>query len=312
MELIDERTFPQAMEEEVEPFLAQYRETGKYLNELYYETYFLPRSRATVVISHGFTESSVKFREFMYYLLKAGFSCAVIDHRGHGYSARMVDDPQLVHIDEFERYVREFHGFTEQVVKPKTAGPLYLFGHSMGGCVAARVLEEYPNDFSRAILNAPMLGLVSGNIPPWAGALFCRGKILLGKGDQRLFFHKGFEAEPVFEEDCATSRARFDHYHALRRKEPALQTAAASYRWTKEGISAGNRAIRHAGKIRVPVLLLQAENDTLVSAKAQQKFIAKVPKGKLVCIPQSKHEIYRSVNAVLEGYWRLILDFYNG
>lgn len=310
MKLIPEEALEQTMRDEVEPYLARCGETGKLNDALYWERYVQPGAKGTVVISHGFTEASVKYHEFIWYLLQAGWNCAVLDHRGHGFSARAGKQPDVVHIERFQDYVEDLHAFVQSVVLPKAdGGPLCLYGHSMGGCIAARYLETYPGDFERAVLNAPMLGLKTGSMPPWLGEAACRAMILLGKGEERLYFHGDFEPDPVFEDDVAMSRARFDLYQSMRRREKALQTSSASYRWTREAIGAGRRAVREAEKILVPVLLFQAENDTLVSGEAQEAFMKRVRKGRLVRVAGSKHEIYRSENAVLEGYFQTLLSF---
>ena len=312
MHVLCEKDLARQLETVATPVLRRYEKTGKLENGIYYETYFQPASRGTVVISHGFTEASIKYHEFIYYLLTAGYSCAVLDHRGHGHSPRPGRHPNVVHISRFEEYVEDLHRFMEAVVLPQAPKPLLLYGHSMGGCVAAQYLEDHPEVFARAVLNAPMLGLQTGGIPGWAGVLLCRLKILLGQGDQRVFFHKDFDPAPVFEEDCATSRARFDHYQALRRGDPDLQTSAASYSWTKEALQAGKKALRRADRVTVPVLLFQAETDTLVDPEAQAEFIRRIPNGRLVRVPGSKHEIYRSEDPILETYWDQLLAFLAG
>lgn len=310
MILLPEEALEQRMQEEVEPYLQGLCKKGKLNGELYYECFLLPEPKGTVVISHGFTEAAVKFHEFIYYLLQQGWNAAILDHRGHGNSLRKVQSPYVVHIGDFGQYVRDLHDFVHTVVMPGAGSlPLCLFGHSMGGGIAARYLETYPEDFDKAILNAPMMGIQTGSTPSWLAALTCGLMILLGKGKEKLFFHTDFQQDAVFETDCATSKARFDFYHGLRRKDPALQTSAASYSWTREAILAGKKACKEAGKIQVPVLLLQAEDDTLVSSEAQETFIRGVKQGRMERIPGSKHEIYRSGNAVLENYWEMIFAF---
>lgn len=308
MELIPEQSLAETMQTAVEPYLAGLCTKGKLNSGLYYEYFQLPAAKGTVVISHGFTEASVKFHELIYYLLRAGFDCAVLDHRGHGFSVRETAEKNLVHITDFEQYVRDLHELVHTVVVPGTA-PMYLYGHSMGGCIAARYLEAYPADFKKAVLNAPMLGLQTGGLPEWLCLAIFSVPILLGRGDRRVFFHGEFQPDPPFETDCATSRARFDYYQSLRRQEPALQTSAASYSWAREAIRAGRRALAEADQIQAPVLLFQAETDTLVTAQAQADFIRRVKNGRLVRVPGSKHEIYRSENTVLAGYWKELLSF---
>ena len=89
-----------------------------------------------------------------------------------------------------------------------------------------------------------------------------------------------------------------------------MQTSSASYSWTKQSVLAGKKACLLASRIHIPILLFQAEDDTLVSASAQENFIKTVECGQLVKIGGSRHEIYRSENQVMEKYLKLVLDFY--
>ena len=50
--------------------------------------------RGAVVISYGFTENARKYSELIWYFLLDGYSVCVLEHRGHGYSVRDVDDPE--------------------------------------------------------------------------------------------------------------------------------------------------------------------------------------------------------------------------
>lgn len=310
MVLLPEEKLEQLMREEAEPFLEKFRIRGRLRGELYYELYPLPESKGTLVISHGSTEACVKFREFIYYALQEGYSCAVIDHRGHGFSMREGKDPRVVHVTDFGLYAQDLHEFVHSAVLPAMpAGPLYLYGHSMGGCIAADYLERWPEDFAKAVLNAPMLGLDMGKLPPWAGLLFCRLQCLLGKGEEKLFFQEDFNPDKGVETSCASSPARYAWYHALRCEEPALQLSASSYGWTKESIRAAKKVLDGAEKIAAPVLLFQAETDGLVSPEAQEEFVRRLKQGKLVKVANSKHEIYRSENSVLESYFGQIFDF---
>ena len=63
-------------------------------------------------------------------------------------------------------------------------------------------------------------------------------------------------------------------------------------------------------KISVPVVLFQAERDTLVYNRAQEKFIRRLPNGKLIRVPGAKHEIYRCGNDILRPYLNKVLGFY--
>ena len=144
------------------------RKTAK-TGGLYYELYPQETKKGTIVISYGFTESCLKYHELIYYFYLQGYKVAIMDHRGHGKSMREVEDHTIVHIGLFSRYVKDLHRFVKTVVKPMAKDlPLYLYAHSMGGCIGAFYLEQYPEDFAKAVLNAPMLGVNLGGVPSWA------------------------------------------------------------------------------------------------------------------------------------------------
>lgn len=59
------------------------------------------------LISHGFTETSEKYKELIYYFLRGGYHVYIPEHCGHGHSYRLVEDPSLVHVDCYKRYVAD-------------------------------------------------------------------------------------------------------------------------------------------------------------------------------------------------------------
>lgn len=316
-----EENFKQEMEEKVEPFLAEICRCGKLeVNKqdgpkLYYELYPQETGKGTIVISYGFTESCLKYHELIYYFYQQGYQVAVMDHRGHGKSTREVEDVTIVHIDLFSRYVKDLHRFVKNVVKPMAQGkPLYLYAHSMGGCIGAFYLEQYPEDFKRAVLNAPMLGLNLGACPAWAARILCDLKVRKGSGKERLFTQSAFDPEEPFAESSASSEARHAYYRECRQNDPTYQTCSASYYWGKEAINAGEFVISRAQakKVQIPVLLFQAGLDSLVKPRAQQKFMERIADGRLMLVNGVRHEIYRAPNDVLAAYLEEVFRFYEG
>lgn len=288
---------------------------GQNAEELYYELFLQKTEKGTIVISYGFTESCLKYHELIYYFYLQGYQVAVMDHRGHGKSLREVEDVTIVHIDLFSRYVKDLHQFVQNIVRPMAQDkPLYLYGHSMGGCIGAFYLEQYPEDFERAVLNAPMMGLNLGACPAWAARILCDLKVMKGGGKERLFTQSAFDPEEPFVESSASSEARHTYYKEQRRNDPAYQTCSASYYWGREAINAGEFVISpaQAKKVQVPVLLFQAQLDTLVKPSAQKKFIRRIADGRLMLVENVRHEIYRAPNEVLEPYLEEIFEFYEG
>lgn len=166
----EEANYQRTMKRDVEPYLRSYEKDG-YIESydstaIYYRTYRIPQAKAAIVISHGFCEFAEKYKEVIYYFLKNGYSVYVPEHRGHGYSDRIVVDGEKVHIEDYEQYVQDLHCFVKNVVE-LTEKRKILFCHSMGGAIGVRYLEEFPLTFDAAILSAPMLGMNTGKYPKW-------------------------------------------------------------------------------------------------------------------------------------------------
>ncbi len=314
-DFIPEEQYEQTMKGVVEPALAKMREDvyidvkgGTYHAEVYEND----RAERAVVIVHGYTESAEKFREMTWYLLGEGFSVFAVDHRGHGLSLREVTDTSITHVDRFDDYVDDLDAFIEQIVLPRTKGlPLCILGHSMGGAVTALELMRHPDRFGRAVLNAPMIAAVSEPFPRKGaqimGALMC----LLGKGKERAFVGKPFDpAREKFDTSHMTSRARFDYYQKKRCTRKELQNCSPSYSWVREGMGVTDRLLKtkNTDKIKTPVLLCQAERDSIVCLPEQNQFVEQVQNALLVSF-DAKHEIYSSEDSVLKTYYDTVIGF---
>ena len=80
-----------------------------------------------VVISHGFTENAEKYKEIVYYFIKEHFHVYLPEHCGHGKSYRLVEDPSLVYVDSYHRYVEDLL-FVARKAKAEACGlPLVLY-----------------------------------------------------------------------------------------------------------------------------------------------------------------------------------------
>ena len=316
MNWINDERFQEQMQNEVEPYLAARRQVG--LDErvqgepVYFEHYQADAPKGVIVISHGFTESVAKFAESIYYMLQAGYEVWGLDHRGHGRSFRSNDNPYVVDVDRFEDYVEDLRHLTEKRIKPVSGDlPLYLFCHSMGGCIGAWAIEQYPELFQKAVLSSPMLGLSFGKIPVPLAYLVATLKGMGEKGKEPLSPVTEFARES-YEQSASNSEPRFRWYYEQKLASVKLQTCAASTRWGREAI----RATRHVtsskqiARIRIPVLLFQAEKDVYVRNDAQDAFAEKAATCELVKLPGLRHELYMNGGEGLREYWEKIFAFY--
>ena len=303
------------MNEVVLPYLDPRRQTGYFERvkgaKIYYEHYHADHPKGVIVISHGFTESIRKYYESIYYMLQAGYSVWGVDHRGHGNSFRHNENPYVVHILRFEDYVLDLKCLTETRVKPASGElPLYLYCHSMGGCIGTWLIEAEPTLFRKAVLSSPMLGLTFGKIPTpivYVGAMI---KSMNGRIKEPLQPINAFP-DPDFENSCDSSECRYYFYNRMRARNRELQVTSVSMGWGMEAVKACRRVTSRAqtGKIQIPVLLFQAGNDTVVDNAAQNLFCSRVKSCELQKVPGIKHEIYMADSEVLIPYWKKIFDF---
>lgn len=315
--LLNEDTYEAQMTAEVEPFLASLR-TDAYFDgvggaKIHYEAYLPEAPRAAVVISHGFTESAEKFREMSYYYLKAGYSVFALDHRGHGFSHREnPEDPETVHIENFDTYIDDLKCFVDQIVKPQAKElPLYLYGHSMGGAVSVLFLMKYADVFEKCVLTAPMISANTANLPHFVTSTLAKLFIALGKSKNPVVGSSGYNPDRKFEDSNDTSRARFDYYQKKRNATKEYHTSNPSYAWVKEAVRIVKVQLdeKNCKKIKAKVLLCQPEWDASVIMPPQNVFVSRVPGAQFQKFYGAKHEIYMSPNDVMEKYLDTIFSF---
>ena len=131
-------------------------EDGFFMGEkdikIYYKSYEVEDSEDVIVISHGFCESSEKYRELIKTFNKNNYSVYIIDHRGHGKSGRLGIDNSQINVEDFNYYIKDLKTFLDSIVVPNLNDrKLYLFAHSMGGAIGALFLEKHNNYFEKAI-----------------------------------------------------------------------------------------------------------------------------------------------------------------
>ena len=313
---ISSADYAAGMKEQVLPYIEERRQNKELTAldgaNLYTSFFTADEPKGTVMLLHGFTENIEKFSEVIFAFLKEGYSVLCYDQRGHGRSYRYpgVESYDITHVGHFEDYLKDaelvYNSWMKDAVKP-----LILMGHSMGGAVAALILERGILPFDKAVLTSPMVAPATGGFPAWTGDLICRAAILAGKGKKRIFLSKPYTGEEKFEDSCANSRERFDWYDEIKRTTPVFQNSSPTYRWTKEsiGVTRNILAKGQPEKVRIPVLILQASDDNTVEGAPQEALAKRLAKGRLVRIENARHEIYRSVDEVCGKWWKEITDF---
>ncbi|MDO5292187.1 MAG: alpha/beta hydrolase [bacterium] len=314
---LSEENFVETMQNEVEPMLESCLTDGYFKNgdiSLYYRMYQMEGAEKSVVISHGFTEYADKYNEVIYYYLKSGYDVYIMEHRGHGNSTREVEDKGLVYISSFDEYAKDFKMFMDEVVvKNNGSKPMYLFAHSMGGAIATRFIENNQGYFKAAVLSAPMLDVNTGSTPEGIANLLANVMDLIGKEKSYLLGYGPYVEEYNFDGSSTSSKARYDYYYSKESANENYQGSGGSYAWLKAAVAETKNLLKQENmdKIQIPVLLFQAENDSLVEANGLYKLANGSDYVEFIMVEGAKHQLWSTPNELLIPYFDKVFDFYS-
>ena len=106
-------------------------------------------ARAHVLIVHGLGEHSGRYEHVGSFLSDAGFAVTSYDQRGHGASGG-----ERVDLESFSEYLDDLESVVDEVGRDI---PLIIYGHSMGGLIAASYgMSNRPQPLAY-VLSAPAL-----------------------------------------------------------------------------------------------------------------------------------------------------------
>ncbi len=236
-----------------------------------YKIFLVKHAKANIVIASGRTEGMVKYQELIYDLNQNGYNVYILDHRGQGYSDRLVKDRQLGYVESFFHYVDDLKFFVDNCLPKKKKR--VLLSHSMGGAIASLYMEVYPHDFNGLILCSPMHQ--PDLLLPSMSSFLCEIMESRTKNLQRYVAGTAsynIEKYAFNKNDLTHSKIRFKIMKKAYKKEPETIIGGPSLKWLQEACKWSKISVEQAGLIRVPTLLLSPSDDDVVTREAEEKF----------------------------------------
>jgi lysophospholipase len=271
--------------------------------------------RGTVCVFTGRGEYIEKYFETIRDLRQRGYAVAVIDWRGQGHSSRRLRNPLKGHVQSFSEYQIDVAAFVKQVVLPDCPPPYFALAHSMGGAVMLHVAHAGTELFERFVLCAPMIDL-----PPPRASLPMRGLMRMlraaGMGERfipggniDLIKSTGFPGNPL-----TSDPRRYARNAAILEADPTLGIASPTVAWLDAVFAAMGefRSPEFAARIRQPVLMLAAGDDTIVSTPANAAFALHLPAGSHRVIASAKHEMLQEDDRYRAQLWAAFDAFMPG
>jgi len=241
---------------------------------LFYQSWLPENPREVMVVAHGLGEHSGRYGNLVDYFVPRGYGIFAADHRGHGRSSGIRG-----HVGSFLEYRDDLAAFVRKVVRETQREKVILVGHSLGGLIATGYGLRYPETLLCLVLSSPALR--THKPPPRIKANL--GKVLAHVAPKLLMRN---EIDP--------SHISRDQGVVKAYLEDPLVHDRVSPRFFVEFLKETERVFQDAAWLSVPLLLLQAGDDRLVSATASREFFDRAgSKDKeLKVYPGHYHELF--------------------
>ncbi|MBS3847145.1 alpha/beta hydrolase [Devosia sp. J2-20] len=267
---------------------------------------FWPKSegkhRGTICLVQGRAEFIEKYFETIADFRKRGFSVATFDWRGQGGSDRLIDNPALGYVDRFEDYWTDLKSFHGHILLPECPPPYYLVGHSMGGLASLMAGARDRLMFDRIFLSAPMLAL--DGLPLSMAGMARVAEVLSFVGLGRMPVSRKAD-KPASEATFPNNPLTGDMLRYLRMVDvlnarPMLEIGAPTVRWAASAFGAMTVAGGDSfpASVRIPLLMLGAARDAVVSTNAIEQLGLRMRTGRHMVIPGARHELFMESDAI--------------
>jgi alpha-beta hydrolase superfamily lysophospholipase len=233
-------------------------------------------ARASILLTHGMGEHSGRYHHVIRRLNEAGLLVVSWDLRGHGRSEGRRGD-----IREYDVLVEDLLEIWS-LARPGPGGPIFLYGHSLGGQITLNFAVRHRPDAAGLVITSPWLRLAF--VPP-------RWKTSLAWVAARLW--------PSFTQDTdmVPGRLSRDLDFLLAMPDPHLAHHRMSARMFLALIAGAQDAFRDGVRLRYPILLIHGSRDPVTSAGATQHFYDLLESGdkSLVIVPEALHETHNDL-----------------
>jgi lysophospholipase len=265
------------------------------------------RCRGSVLLLSGRKEFLEKYRETIGDLNRRKFDVYSLDWRGQGLSTRLLADRLKGHVGSYGDYLRDLNQFVDQHVLPAARRPLIVLAHSMGAHIALRFLRQQPSSVDRAVLTSPMIDIRTAPYPRRLAGMLARGALALGLSTAALPAAAGRSAlKRSFEDNPLTSDPRrFVVERDVVKRHPELALGGPTFGWLAATL-ASIALVHRPGfleAIAVPVLMVAAGGDSVVSERAQRQACSRLPRCRFLLLADARHEVLMERDCIRAAFW---------
>ncbi len=272
--------------------------------------------RGTICLFQGRTEYIEKYFETIADLRRRGFAVAAMDWRGQGGSSRLLKNPAKGHADSFASHDQDVRTFMTEIVLPDSPPPYFALAHSMGGHLVLRLAQSKACWWDRIILSAPMVHFAGSQgsntvrcVVATAAALAGLGSAFIPGGKPESWQANSFEGNRL-----TSDRLRYERAQEVLQAAPELGIGSPTLGW----VAAACRSVAYITSakflesVKVPVLILAAGNDQIVSTPATEEFASRVKNCRCIVIAGAQHEILQERDELRDQFWAAFDEYVPG
>jgi acylglycerol lipase len=202
------------------------------------------KTKTVIFIVHGLGEHIGRYMNVVNHFVPLGYAVYGFDNIGHGKSGGAREQ-----VESFDDLIAPLVTYYTMVKSWQPDKPIFIQGHSLGGLIEFYYLLDHQDDFSGAIISAPLIA-VGESVTP---TVITQAKIL-----SKIAPKMGVMALPTkyISKDPEVVRAYDNDPLVFHGKTPARMGA--------EMLKAMMRVTTEAGKINLPFIALQGSDDKLV------------------------------------------------
>lgn len=214
-------------------------------------------TRAVIILVHGMGEHIGRYKHVVEFL--NGIDCAVVgmDHRGHGTS-----EGKRGHIESYGQLMEDTELLVKKAESLYPGIPLVMYGHSLGGNIAANYVLRNKPVLKGLIITAPYFKLAF-DPPAW--------KLVMSKIMAKVFPSLTLPTE-LETEALAKDQAVTEAY----RNDPLVHDRISAAFFTKVH-AAATYPIEHAVELKIKTLAMHGLADRITSYKGTAAFAQNNP-----------------------------------
>jgi alpha-beta hydrolase superfamily lysophospholipase len=212
--------------------------------------------KAVLLIVHGVGEYCERYTNVINRFVPLGYAIYGLDHIGHGKSG---GEREMV--ARFEDFTEPLLTYFKMVKGWHPQQPIFIYGHSMGGLITSFYLLDHQADFKGAIISAPAVK-IPDNISPLVITI---SKVLSTIAPKAGLI--GLDTTYL-----SHDKALVDTYNA----DPLVFHGKMPARLSAEMLRAMLRVTAEAGKISLPLFILQGSGDKIVDPAGAPMLYEKV------------------------------------